>query len=418
MNPEEHLSRRLQTSNYSHAVFRIASAGPRYEDLLFCRIDFEKGNAVTNVTYDYGEFRLLRLTLNAKEALDTLQEIQKIGSGPLRMADSTYSIHSRSPMNHHFIPSGRTYGLVEPEWPIDYFSITLGGGLSISWQEMPCRVGLPPYPNMTQAIIEFMDLSRGTVQLSKEIIITAPNYRARIKALSIEGNKMTAEVDTDDPSNLAVKFYCMNGAEKPAYSDDINVLEGKAIFSTSFEPDSVTATLIDAKSNDRVDIKGFGRWHSEQKGVHYQTPTEKISELILSGENENIEFKMDVNNDSKYDLLETVVSFANTKGGVIIVGVDDKHNPRGVIGDKVDMEKKVDGLIRYHCDPKVIHSIEWRDFNDLALMLIHVPEGKTKPYLLRDRGIYVREKSEDRLIDRRQLDEIYKNQQRGGSIFT
>ena len=46
-------------------------------------------------------------------------------------------------------------------------------------------------------------------------------------------------------------------------------------------------------------------------------------DILLSGESKNIEYKITLPNKSeKY--MKTIIAFANTQGGKLIVGVDDK----------------------------------------------------------------------------------------------
>ena len=48
-----------------------------------------------------------------------------------------------------------------------------------------------------------------------------------------------------------------------------------------------------------------------------------INEIISKGESETIEFKKSLSEWRK--IIETASAFSNTKGGIILVGVDDKH---------------------------------------------------------------------------------------------
>jgi len=48
----------------------------------------------------------------------------------------------------------------------------------------------------------------------------------------------------------------------------------------------------------------------------------KIKELIKIGESETVEFKKSTGEWK--EIVETISAFANTKGGVILVGVDEK----------------------------------------------------------------------------------------------
>ncbi|NNM15199.1 MAG: ATP-binding protein, partial [Bacteroidia bacterium] len=46
----------------------------------------------------------------------------------------------------------------------------------------------------------------------------------------------------------------------------------------------------------------------------------RIRDLILLGENEILDFKQQITSESK--IAKTMVSFANHKGGTLLVGVD------------------------------------------------------------------------------------------------
>ena len=59
-----------------------------------------------------------------------------------------------------------------------------------------------------------------------------------------------------------------------------------------------------------------------------------VEETMFSGESKNIEYKVSLPDKSeKY--MKTIVAFANTQGGKLIVGVDDKtHQIVGVENEK------------------------------------------------------------------------------------
>ena len=54
----------------------------------------------------------------------------------------------------------------------------------------------------------------------------------------------------------------------------------------------------------------------------------KIKELIKIGESETVEFKKSTGEWK--EIVETISAFANKKGGVILVGVDEKKEICGV----------------------------------------------------------------------------------------
>jgi len=51
-----------------------------------------------------------------------------------------------------------------------------------------------------------------------------------------------------------------------------------------------------------------------------------FEKLIKNGESETVEFKAGFNKEA----IETAVAFSNTRGGVIIVGVDNQGNMKGL----------------------------------------------------------------------------------------
>lgn len=61
--------------------------------------------------------------------------------------------------------------------------------------------------------------------------------------------------------------------------------------------------------------------------------------LIHGGENIRVEFKKSTNEITR-DVYDTVCSFSNRDGGIIILGVKDNGEILGIIPDAVDRMKK------------------------------------------------------------------------------
>tara|TARA_R110002049_G_scaffold170077_1_gene336675 strand:+ start:2976 stop:3680 length:705 start_codon:yes stop_codon:yes gene_type:complete len=81
-----------------------------------------------------------------------------------------------------------------------------------------------------------------------------------------------------------------------------------------------------------------------------------IAEIIADGENEKVEFKSSIrydylrkvtNRDLELVIAKTIVGFMNTKGGKLIIGVDDDGNTLGLENDyKTLKHKNKDGYER------------------------------------------------------------------------
>ncbi len=128
--------------------------------------------------------------------------------------------------------------------------------------------------------------------------------------------------------------------------------------------------------------------------------------MIKQGENQHIEFKKELNNKYKGEFIESVVAFANGEGGAILLGVDDKSKIVGFSTDKI--EEQIINIIRSWCDPFIEPEIKSVTIDDKPITIIGISKGTNKPYTLRDRGVYVRRGSTDRIASRIELDEFYK----------
>jgi len=58
---------------------------------------------------------------------------------------------------------------------------------------------------------------------------------------------------------------------------------------------------------------------------------ERLDRLLAEGESETVEFKESLDREA----LETVAAFANTRGGTLLIGVQDDGTARGITVGKV-----------------------------------------------------------------------------------
>lgn len=123
---------------------------------------------------------------------------------------------------------------------------------------------------------------------------------------------------------------------------------------------------------------------------------------LLMGESKNIEYKS-VLPDKSEKYIKTVVAFANTQGGKLIIGVDDRT--RKVIGvDEDVLFQWMDSLantIDDSCEPQIIPDIEPQTIDGKTVIVVSVEVGKNRPYYLKskgkDKGTYIRMAGTSRL---------------------
>ena len=107
-------------------------------------------------------------------------------------------------------------------------------------------------------------------------------------------------------------------------------------------------------------------------------------------ESENIEFKAKLS----YEIYKEVIAFANTDGGTIYIGVDDKGNVIG-LENVDDSYTRLTNGIRDAIQPDVTMFIRYVLQEDKVIR-IEVGEGSYKPYYLKSKGlkpngVYVRQ---------------------------
>lgn len=105
---------------------------------------------------------------------------------------------------------------------------------------------------------------------------------------------------------------------------------------------------------------------------------------LFSGESKNIEYKVVVPDKSeKY--MKTVVAFANTQGGRLVIGIDDKtHQVVGVDNDS--LFQAMDALtnaISDSCEPQIIPDIGPQTVDGKTVIVITVEAGKNRPYYIK-----------------------------------
>jgi len=141
----------------------------------------------------------------------------------------------------------------------------------------------------------------------------------------------------------------------------------------------------------------------------------ELLERISKWENLHTEFKqMPVQVD---DLAAEIVAFANTDGGQLIIGVQEKDRIIVGVSDQEDLSRKVDNVAYQNCEPPVTVVQEvFADPNapQFQVLVINIPKGDQRPYRT-NKGIYfVRTSTGKRQASREELLRLF---QSSGSIF-
>ena len=126
-----------------------------------------------------------------------------------------------------------------------------------------------------------------------------------------------------------------------------------------------------------------------------------LTELLKRPEGKTLEFKRDLS--SAAGVLRTVVAFANTAGGIVLIGVEDGTRHVRGIADPLSLEERLANLLSDGIAPHLMPDIEvlpWRSTNVLAVQVYPSP---SRPHYLKASGVaagvYVRVGSTNRRAD-------------------
>ena len=123
--------------------------------------------------------------------------------------------------------------------------------------------------------------------------------------------------------------------------------------------------------------------------------------LLTQTEGKTLEFKRDLS--SPEPLLRTIVAFANTSGGVILIGVEDGTRSVRGVSDPLALEERVASLVSDTVRPQLIPDIEIIAYRRTHVVAIAIWPSPARPHHVaregKERGVYVRVGSTNRRAD-------------------
>ena len=107
----------------------------------------------------------------------------------------------------------------------------------------------------------------------------------------------------------------------------------------------------------------------------------ELLDIIEKGEGLHVEFKRHFSDYEK--IAKELIAFANTKGGVLLIGVDDDKKIVGVQSEKEETELIRETAERY-CEPAINFSVEYFPLENKEVVVVTIPESDRKPHRLQD----------------------------------
>ncbi len=127
----------------------------------------------------------------------------------------------------------------------------------------------------------------------------------------------------------------------------------------------------------------------------------ELLRLIEKGESQKVEFKENFDKET----IETAVAFANTNGGTILIGVNDKGEIKGASVGKETLKGWIN-KISQATEPALIPEIESYDIERKTAVEITIKESPIKPIAYK--GVcYIRVKNSNRKLSSKEIAEFH-----------
>lgn len=131
---------------------------------------------------------------------------------------------------------------------------------------------------------------------------------------------------------------------------------------------------------------------------------------VCALEGKTLEFKRDLSSPTKP--LRTIVAFANSAGGRLVIGVDDDRTVVGV-SDPLAEEERITSLISDLISPQLVPAIDLVTVGETTVLVVDVPLSTRRPHFMSaqgpDHGVYVRLGSTTRQADPALVAELERN---------
>ena len=132
-----------------------------------------------------------------------------------------------------------------------------------------------------------------------------------------------------------------------------------------------------------------------------------IFDILKKGESETVEFKAGFNKGT----IISLVAFANTKGGKVIIGVDDKGRVTGIEAGPETVQRYLNE-VKVATYPQILPNIDEHEIVGRTVLVFDISEYPVKPISFKNR-YYKRVKNSNHLLT---LDEIVDLQQQSLNI--
>lgn len=141
-----------------------------------------------------------------------------------------------------------------------------------------------------------------------------------------------------------------------------------------------------------------------------------LRNLISEGENQHLDFKFAINDSRK--IAKTLVSFANTDGGKLLIGVRDNGSIAGIRSDEEIY--MVDTASHLFCSPEISYITKQHIALGKTVLEVDVLKGSKRPYRVKGEDgrwtAYFRHKDQN-LVANKVLLQVWKKEEKKSGVM-
>src|SRR3989442_4055575 len=266
----------------------------------------------------------------------------------------------------------------------------------------------PLYTDARRAIIEWVGLDAMAVsELSNGLAIILPDFRLRIRRTMLSEGSAVVSIEGEKEVLAKAAFKAGLGYGKDYVIPEVSRKRGDThVDLPRGIPSTFDLFVLHEKTGEVLDWQEvYTSWTELPRNFEFSIPGQQITRLVEGGERDTVEVKANLGSGDEF--IESVISFANTGEGVILVGVDDNAVIVGVASPEKETKRIVD-MVNDTIEPIPKTRIEQISVEGKEEFLVNVQKGENPPYLHKIRLVgFIRRAGTDRLMGRVEFDETY-----------
>lgn len=417
MEPASELNAILRERLPTYRGAEVALASRRdgsYWECIRGRIEFTPElSADTNATVQYRDLLFERLTLPAADVGGALSDIiryrteRQVSSGKswkghLGKLQSEVNVASwEVPSWLYHLSAGLPNAIGEPrwcKWPSRQFlaqPVNSNQLIDVPGPIADVNLGLVPDPQTH--IDDFIGAELwkwpGT---QRSLLVILPDFRARFSKAIVKGPTLEAYFEVRGVPFESLQFLTAVDGRQLTEPPTIDQQQGTLTINAPNATHSIQVMMLDSEKNEVIDwVNLRSDYPFSMPEVENVVPEGQLTWLVEQGEGNALELKEYPGEDSQSrrsvtkKIVETAIAFSNGNGGVIVVGVSDEREAKGV--NQVDARHSLEQAIRDSCDPPADVTFENAEYGGKPVLVLRVPRGPHPLYTFKGAGtVFIR----------------------------